>query len=202
MARGHREAREVALQFEIRQIILASASPRRLELLKQLAPEFEVVPSDVPETELGDPWETAVGLALAKARAVAYRFFDEIVIGADTVVAYEEDGWHQLAKPENEADARRMLRTLSNREHVVITGIAVIAPEIQEATSDTTRVRFRQMSDAEIAKYVATGEPMDKAGGYAIQGGAKSFVERVEGSISNVVGLPLEVLGPILVRLR
>ncbi len=152
--------------------------------------------------ELGDPWETAEGLALNKARAVAGRFFEDVVIGADTVVAYEDEGWRQLAKPAGEADARRMLRTLSDREHIVVTGIAVIAPGFLEAASDTTRVRFREMSDAEIAAYVATGEPMDKAGGYAIQGGASRFVADVQGSISNVVGLPLETLAPILDRLR
>lgn len=193
-------AAPTGLKFEIRKIILASASPRRRELLAQLVPEFEIIPSHIPEDERGGPRETAEGLARDKALSIAAQFRDAIVIGSDTVVAYEDDGWRQLAKPEGEVDARQMLRRLSGREHVVITGVAVIGPGFAEIVSDITRVRFRDLSDGEIAEYVATGEPMDKAGAYAIQGGAAGFVEGIDGSISNVIGLPLEILGPILNR--
>ena len=105
-----------------------------------------------------------------------------------------------LAKPRDAADARRMLRALSGREHVVITGVGLVWPGGSESFAETSRVRFRDLSDAEIADYVQTGEPMDKAGAYAIHGGAASFVEGLDGSLSNVVGLPIEALGKSLAR--
>jgi septum formation protein len=183
-------------------IILASASPRRRELLKQLVPDFEVIPSHVDESGsfAGDPEITAKALALAKAAAVFDLYGDALVIGADTVVARQEQPglWKELGKPADSEDARRMLTELSGRTHVVVTGIAVIRAGFSMVAADATRVTFRDIAAAEIEEYVAGGEPSDKAGAYAIQGGARSFVERVEGSISNVVGLPIEVLGPIL----
>lgn len=179
-------------------MVLASASPRRRELLKELVPEFEVVPADVDEDALTrlDPWVTARELAMAKARVVARLRPEALVIGSDTVVAVDSGLEYpvQLAKPRDEEDAMRMLRLLSGRQHMVITGVALVRGLIEEVSADTTRVSFRELTEGEIRTYVGTGEPMDKAGAYAIQGGAAAFVERTEGSISNVIGLPLELL--------
>lgn len=187
-------------------VILASASPRRKALLSQLVPEFEIDVADVDETPFPDelPWALAERLAETKAAAIAARWPDAIVFGGDTVVTFEdsEGRWRLLAKPIDEADACAMLRTLSDREHRVVTGYSVRWPGGKTTGSDTTRVRFRSLSDDEILAYVRTGEPMDKAGSYAIQGGAAPFVATTEGSISNVVGLPLEALEPILRKLQ
>lgn len=178
-------------------VVLASASPRRRELLAQLIPEFEVVRPDIEEDALtlDDPWQTAQRLAREKALAVFEDRPEALVIGGDTVVAVMEGGRHtQLAKPPSSDEACAMLARLSGREHLVITGVAVRWPRGMEAFTETSKVAFRPLTSDEIAAYVATGEPMDKAGAYAIQGGASAFVERVEGSMSNVVGLPLERL--------
>lgn len=177
-----------------RPIVLASGSPRRRELLKELIPEFEVVVADVDEEALTveDPFETAERLAEAKALAVSALRPDALVIGGDTVVALE-DGT-QLAKPRDAEDARRMLRALSGNTHVVATGIALVSSEGVKIFHDRTHVTFRELAEDEVAAYVATGEPMDKAGAYAIQGGAASFVTLRRGSESNVIGLPLEKL--------
>ena len=176
-----------------RPVVLASGSPRRRELLARLVPTFQVVVSDVDEEALtvADPFETAERLAEAKARSVARLCPEALVIGADTVVTL--DG-AQFAKPWDATDARRMLRALSGRTHTVATGVALVSPEGAETFHDRTLVTFRELSDEEIAAYVATGEPMDKAGAYAIQGGAAAFVARREGSESNVIGLPMERL--------
>ncbi len=169
--------------------------------------EFSVIPAGVDEESLtvADPWQTAERLAAEKAKAVFAANPDAIVVGGDTVVALNKpDGFLHLAKPSGEKEAKEMLYALSGREHLVITGIAVhykgslSDQEVQATTSQTTRVRFRGLTDAEIDAYVATGEPMDKAGAYAIQSGAKDFVENIEGSWSNVVGLPMESLRPVL----
>lgn len=180
-----------------RAVVLASGSPRRKDLLARLVPVFEVVTSDVDEEALtvSDPIATAERLAEAKARAVAALRPEALVIGADTVVFLGET---QFAKPQDAADARRMLRALSGRTHVVATGVCLIGPQGSETFHDETLVVFRDLSDAEIEAYVATGEPMDKAGAYAIQGGAAAFVVRREGSESNVIGLPLERLRDFL----
>lgn len=180
--------------------VLASASPRRIELLRQIVPEFEVVAADIDESVLPgeSPWETAERLALEKAVRVAGIRPEEVVIAGDTVVAIGQERYLQLAKPADAGEARFMLRELSGREHLVITGIAVVGPFGSQTATETTRVTFRAIARSEIEAYVATGEPMDKAGAYAIQGGAESFVERVEGSMSNVVGLPLEALSDLL----
>jgi septum formation protein len=139
-------------------------------------------------------------LALAKAAAVLGKNPDALVIGGDTVVAIAEaDGvYRHLAKPLDASDAAEMLRALSGREHLVITGVALVMKGNQAAATDTTRVFFRELHEDEIEHYVSTGEPMDKAGAYAIQGGAKDFVQKIEGSWSNVVGLPVELLRQML----
>jgi septum formation protein len=170
-------------------------------LLRRLIREFAVETSDVDEEALvlPDPWATAEGLAVAKARAVAARNPGALVIGGDTVVALPVNNiraapFIQLAKPDSREGAISMLSQLSEREHAVITGVALFSPVGERVFSDTTWVRFRALSSAEIAAYVDTGEPMDKAGAYAIQGGAARFVLGTEGSVSNVIGLPLEAL--------
>lgn len=175
-------------------IILASASPRRRELLQQIGLEFSVVPSNVPEELLpGEtPEEHVVRLSRAKAAEVAGRrdIAGRWVIGSDTVVLCDGE---ILGKPADERDAARMLRQLSGREHRVLSGFAVIdrlsSQERTEAVG--TRVRFRALTDAEIARYIASGESADKAGAYAIQGLGVCFVAGINGSYTNVVGLPL-----------
>ena len=174
-----------------RPVVLASGSPRRKELLRTLVPEFEVLVSEVDEESLTlpDPIATAERLAEAKARAVALLRPDALVIGADTVVFLGED---QFAKPRDAEDARRMLRALSGRTHAVATGVSLVSPEGVRTFHDRTEVTFRELTDAEIDAYVATGEPMDKAGAYAIQSLGSAFVAGRKGSESNVIGLPLE----------
>jgi septum formation protein len=176
-------------------VVLASASPRRQELLKQLVPEFKTESADIDETpEDGEtPWETAERLARLKAETVSARCAGSLVIAGDTVVAVPADSGHvQLGKPTDVEDAKKMLRTLSGREHLVITGVTVRSPFMAKTFSVTTKVEFRDLTDQEIADYVQTGEPMDKAGAYAIQGGAKDFVAKCDGSVTNVIGFPVE----------
>ncbi|MBR1886069.1 MAG: septum formation inhibitor Maf [Schwartzia sp.] len=175
-------------------LVLASASPRRQELLRQIGCDFRVVVSDAQElSESGmAPERMAVENARRKAEDVAMREGGTVpVLGADTVVAV--DGII-LGKPKDEADAARMLRLLSGRRHFVYTGIAfAYRGEVYEHVEETT-VWMDELSDEEIVAYIATGEPMDKAGAYAVQGRAAKFIPRVEGSFSNVVGLPLHAV--------
>jgi septum formation protein len=191
-------------------VILASGSPRRRELLAQLIPSFEVQVVDLDEDELtcSDPWGTAERLAQAKAAVVAAGRPGCIVIGGDTVVALPRThvgegvvaSYSLLGKPATEEEACSMLRSLSGAQHEVITGVAMVTPHGTEVFSVTTAVVFRHLLDEEIGAYVATGEPMDKAGAYAIQGGAAGFVTETRGSLSNVIGLPLEELSLRLSR--
>ncbi|WP_394708325.1 Maf family protein [uncultured Desulfuromusa sp.] len=176
------------------QLILASASPRRRELLRQIGLEFQVVPSRAEEQILPNetPEEHVIRLSLDKATEVANR--DHIsgrwFIGSDTIVLCDN---RILGKPENEAHAATMLKQLSGRQHQVLSGYAVIDRQTgkQRAEAVSTRVWFRQLTDVEITGYIATGEPADKAGAYAIQGLGICFVSKIEGSYTNVVGLPL-----------
>lgn len=176
-----------------RRIVLASASPRRKELLREVFPDFEVQVSDVDEDALltDDPIASAENLARAKALAVGGSRTDCLVIGADTMVVI---GNRILNKPESEAAAEAMLAMLSGKTHRVVTGICLTTGDRTITDHGITHVTFRELSGAEIREYVATGEPMDKAGAYAIQGGAARFVTHIEGSLSNVIGLPLELL--------
>jgi septum formation protein len=171
-------------------LILASASPRRSELLRNAGISFVVAPAHVPEQPLPDepPLQYAQRLARDKARAVFVRHPDDVVLGADTVVVVDE---HLLEKPADAQDAARMLRLLSGRAHQVITGVSLIARGFERTEAEITEVRFSRLSEAEIAYYVATREPMDKAGAYAIQGMASRWVERIDGCYFNVVGLPV-----------
>lgn len=178
-------------------VVLASASPRRCELLRSLIPEFEVIAAEVDEEPLPQepPEETAVRLARDKALSIYDSRPSSLVIAGDTVVAVAVDeALTQLGKPAHAAEAEDMLKALSGRSHVVITGLCLRWPKGMRILAETTTVQFKELSDAEIAAYVATGEPNDKAGAYAIQGGARDFVIRVEGSLTNVVGLPMERL--------
>lgn len=180
-------------------MVLASASPRRRELLRALCADFDTAPSGVDETlPPGPPTEAAVQVALRKARAVAAGLRQGVVVlGADTLVVVDGEA---LGKPADAADARRMLRRLRGREHVVVTGVAVVDTATgREATEAVvSRVRMADYSDAAIEAYVASGEPLDKAGAYAIQGQGGRLVERLEGSWSNVVGLPVEATRALL----
>ena len=172
-------------------LVLASASPRRRELLERLGVEFDVVPADVDESPRASEHPRAYvrRVAAAKASAVAADG-DAIVLAADTTV--DVDG-QILAKPVDDDDARAMLRSLSGRTHRVHTGVAMRRGDAREVVTDvvTTYVTMVPMTPALVEWYVATGEPRDKAGAYAIQGAGAVLVERVRGSVSNVVGLPL-----------
>jgi len=179
-------------------LILASASPRRLELLQQAGIAFEAHPAHIPEQrQPGEaPLAYALRLAEEKARAVAQRFPGRYVLGADTIVVADE---HLLEKPLDHADAARMLRILSGRAHEVTTAVSLVKPNGQSDTrACTTRVFFRALGEEEIQRYVASNEPMDKAGAYAIQGGAARFADRMDGQYSNVVGLPLPLVAEML----
>jgi septum formation protein len=177
------------------QLILASGSPRRRELLERLGHPFTVETSRVDETPRPgeSPHELARRLALAKARDVAARHTRGLVIGADTVVAL---GDRIFGKPVDEADAATMLRALRGGPHLVVTGIAVVRAS-DYATRSTVvpaTVRMRPYSDSEIDAYVASGEPLDKAGAYGAQGAGARLIERVEGPFLTVVGLPMDDL--------
>lgn len=172
-------------------IILASRSPRRIELLARIGIDALVRPADIDESPQAGESPVATALRLARAKAEAVALDGEIVLAADTIVALGEQ---QLGKPTTEDDARRMLRLLSGRTHEVTTGVALVSDGRQQAQLSTTHVRFRDLTDDEIAWYVATGEGTDKAGGYALQGRAAAFVESIHGSHTNVIGLPLDVV--------
>jgi septum formation protein len=186
-------------------LILASASPRRRDLLAACSIPFEIVPSMIDEHPLPDESPSAYvrRLALAKAESVAQDHPDAVVLGADTTVTI--DGLI-LAKPESHDEARQMLHRLCGREHEILTGVAVVAGETAGCVGDrsaqamvASRVLMRRFTAATVEWYIATGEPMDKAGAYAVQGLGGALVEWVKGSYTNVVGLPL---GETLALLR
>jgi septum formation protein len=189
-------------------LVLASASPRRRELLAQVGYRFQVHPAHIPEDPLPgeDPIVYVTRLAREKAEAV-YRELTAAhpkpeeneqslaVLGADTTVTLDNA---ILGKPEDAADAARILRLLSGRTHRVITGVALVTAKGAQVAAEATAVRFLALSEAEIAAYVATGEPMDKAGAYAIQGRAARWIPRIEGCYFNVMGLPLALVCSLL----
>ena len=181
------------------ELILASRSPRRTGLLTRLGIEFRQVVSGVPEVHEGDDRAASAGTAaLAKAKAVALNHPGAIVIGADTIVI-SADG-EMLGKPADEASAVETLMKLSGRYHTVITGVAVVGPGPDEVSvaAEQTRVLMRLFNREEAGRYVASGEPMDKAGAYGIQVRGALLVERIEGCYFNVVGLPLNLLRVLL----
>lgn len=175
-------------------IVLASASPRRSELLSNAGIPFQVHPSHVPEEPApGEaPLAYAQRLARDKARTVHAQYVSRYVLAADTIVVADE---HLLEKPRDAEDAARMMRLLTNRTHEVTTGVCLITPDGKEDTrAETTQVTFSPISDDEIRFYVSTGEPMDKAGAYGIQGIASRWVSRIDGCYFNVVGLPVPLV--------
>jgi septum formation protein len=209
-------------------LVLASASPRRRELLTQAGFSFKVHPAHIPEEP--NPGEEPIAYVTRLAREKAQAVFDELratfaapqeavsaapqnaasvssqeaegldgeslaVLGADTTVTLDN---HILGKPVDAADAARMLRLLSGRTHKVITGVALVTASSAEAAAEVTAVRFLTLSDEEISAYIATGEPMDKAGAYAIQGRAARWIPRIEGCYFNVVGLPIALVASLL----
>jgi len=186
-------------------VVLASASPRRREILRAAGVRFRSLSSRIRETQPKKHARRAahaMRLALAKARAVlAQSRRQEVVLAADTIVCV--DG-QVFGKPPSSKIAHQMLRALSGRWHQVISGMALLDPELRlgKIWSVITRVKFRRISEKEIHQYVMTGEPFDKAGAYAIQGRASKFVEKIEGSYSNVVGLPIESVAQELLELE
>jgi len=182
-------------------IVLASASPRRQELLTNAGIEFVVRPANIPEVPLPDesPKAFAERMAQEKARAIrdnvetAYpRNQNSLaILGADTVVVI---GNEVLGKPANSDDAARMLRLLSGHEHSVITGVCLSGENFEDVRSEITIVHFGELSESDIKSYIKTGEPMDKAGAYAIQGMASRWISKIEGDYNNVVGLPVDLV--------
>jgi len=179
-------------------VILASQSPRRKELLGLTGLDFVIRVADIDETmdPGATPFDEVARLSREKALAVP-RENDDVVIAADTIVVC--DG-QRLGKPRDEEDAFRMLTMLSGRDHQVMTGLTVLKGEHSETITEVTDIHFRALSEQEIRAYIATGEPMDKAGSYGIQGGAALFVSHLEGDYFNVVGLPVCALTGILRR--
>ncbi len=186
-------------------LVLASASPRRKELLTQAGYEFKVIPANILEERHPneDPTTFVTRLAQEKAQSVHDQLVSgspeepHIVLGADTIVVTAEE---ILGKPQDDKDAARMLRQLSGRIHQVITGVCLISKEKTEIAAETTSVSMREISNEEIAAYIAIGEPMDKAGAYAIQGYAARWIPRIEGCYFNVVGLPLARVASMIER--
>lgn len=189
-------------------LILASSSPRRQELLRQAGIPFHVHAAHINEDQIAgeDAREYALRLAREKAQAVSKHYPRSYVLGADTIVVVDGE---VLGKPQDPADAARMLRRLSGRGHEVTTAVSLIAPDAvalgtvapdarTQTRACTTKVYFRELTEDEIQQYVASGEPMDKAGAYAIQGGASRWADRIEGEWSNVVGLPLSLVTDLL----
>ncbi|MCK8825597.1 Maf family protein [Fuchsiella alkaliacetigena] len=174
-------------------IVLASASPRRRDLLKQIGVEFTVVPSGIDESQVegSDYLDLVQRLAQVKATQVAQTMDSALIIAADTIVVYNKE--EVLGKPNSKREAEKMLKKLSGTEHQVITGIAIkdLNKSIEIVDYEITDVLMRELTQQEITDYVATGEPMDKAGAYAIQGRGAILINSIRGLFSNVVGLPL-----------
>jgi septum formation protein len=177
-------------------VILASSSPRRADLLSQIGLTFEIYPSDIDEPSFNGsitPASATQQLASMKAKSVAERYTEGVIIGADTLVAYKNE---LIGKPDNPEHARSILKKLSGKKHKVVTGVCLINVELSKEITwnEVTKVYFRELNPVEIEEYVNCGEPLDKAGAYGIQGRGAAFVNRIEGCYFNVVGLPLASL--------
>lgn len=185
---------------ENKKIILASASPRRHELLKDMGVPYEVLVTDTDETAIGKPVERVRILAERKARAAAAMLTEGIVIGADTLVALDD---RALGKPEDEEDAKFMIMSLSGRTHQVFTGVCLydVAERKVLVGADCSDVTFKRLTREMVNNYMASGEWEGKAGSYAIQGLGSELVEKYEGSLSNIIGLPVEMLGEMLEKM-
>lgn len=175
-----------------RKIILASKSPRRKELLEQIGLQFEIRESEYQEDmqAKSDPYELVKFLALQKTKDVAKHYDDAIIIGADTFIVLDNNF---IGKPKNNTEAREILKNFSGKEHSVVTGFAVIDTKNNMFVNDYGEaiVEFKKLSDKEIKNYIATGESLDKAGGYAIQGRAAVFIKSISGDFYSIIGLPL-----------
>ena len=182
-------------------IILASSSPRRSELMTLAGFRFDVICADIDEIvpEKAMPQEVVMSLALQKAQAVAKAHRKSAVVGSDTVVAL--DG-KILGKPKNDENAREMLKFLSGKAHSVFTGVTLIKGDITRSFSVETKVKFFDLTDEEIDEYIKTGEPADKAGAYGIQGYGSLLVEKIDGDYFNVVGLPVSKLARELLAIK
>ena len=185
-------------------IYLASRSPRRAELLEQIGVGFSVVPSDIDESQLSDEKPDDYVLRLAKTKAQVCRdnllkggHVDRPVLAADTTVSIEG---HILGKPADAEEARQMLELMSGRWHEVLTGLAIATTDGVDAAISITRVEMGNLTDDEIQAYIRSGEPFDKAGAYGIQGLASTFIKRIEGSYSGVMGLPIYETAQLLKR--
>jgi septum formation protein len=184
--------------------ILASASPRRRELLKEAGYNFKVTPPDIDESAFSTddvaPCEYAKKLALAKAKSVAAEFPDSLVVGADTVVDFDGE---IIGKPRDVQDAKEIIRRLFSRPHKVITAIVIVrlSDGLEMAESDTTIVYPKKMTEKQIVRHIEDGSWRGKAGAYAIQASGDEFVEKIDGSLSNVMGLPMELLRQMLERI-
>jgi septum formation protein len=176
-------------------LTLASASPRRRQLLEMLGLPFRVVPSNIPEARR--PVETPVDYVERLAREKALSVTGRLVLGADTTVVVRDE---VLEKPIDGTDALRMLKKLQGRTHQVVTSVALVSDEAIHQATDVTNVTFRRMDDSFLEAYVATGEPMDKAGSYGIQGYGAALVERIDGDFFSVMGLPLRLVLELLER--
>lgn len=178
-------------------VILASASPRRQELLRYIVPDFKVIPADVDESipENIDVSDVAQYLACKKAEHIGKIYPDSLVIGSDTVVVVGDE---ILGKPSDEKEAYDMLSKLSGKVHRVITGVCLVYGDRKESFSQETKVRFYELDESEILGYIKTGDPMDKAGAYGIQGEGCVLVEGIEGDFFTVMGLPVARLKRVL----
>ncbi|PYV98558.1 MAG: septum formation inhibitor Maf [Acidobacteria bacterium] len=185
-------------------LVLASASPRRQELLRNAGIAFEICPANIPEDLLPEepPRAHAERLAREKARAVFLQHSHDLILGADTIVVIESE---ILGKPREEQDAARMLHLLSGRTHQVITGVCLLGPDLrtenrepgtdfEDTRSELTNVTMAELTAEDVRSYIATREPMDKAGAYAIQGVASRWISRIDGDYFNVVGLPIALV--------
>lgn len=190
-----------AIGVELPRLLLASSSPRRSEILRLVGWPFQTVAVEVDESLLnGEAADEYVErLALAKAQDAASRHPNELILAADTTVVVDRQ---ILAKPGDDDEARQMLQALQGRWHQVLTGVALVLNGSSQVAHEVTEVRFAPMSEAEIAWYAATGEPMDKAGAYAIQGQGARFVKEIKGDYFNVMGLPVRLLYELINRNR
>lgn len=184
-------------------IILASGSPRRKELMEKTGLEFDIDPADIDERKFQDKSAKKLTeiLAIEKAKEVAKRHPDSIIIGSDLVVSYQD---HQLGKPTNENDAKKMLKLLSGKTHQIFTGVAIINTQNNKTASivDVANVTLAQLSDREIEDYVETGIPMDRAGAYGIQDLGGKLVKEFEGDKETVLGLPTKIVLELMEKVK
>jgi septum formation protein len=181
----------------MKKIILASKSPRRKQILEQVGLKFTVEVSDFDETQIKfkTPQGMVKKLSLEKAKIIAAKNLNAVIIGADTTVIYKNE---IIGKPTSKQDAVRILKLLSGKVHEVVTGFTIISDKKSITRAVTSKVKFKQLSETEIKAYVATGEPMDKAGGYGIQDKGGVFIENIQGDYFNIVGLPIFAVSEVL----